>query len=287
MTVRASSQPAPPLLREIRAEAGWQAVDFISDLHLHPADPATARAWRTYLAGLSQASPGAADALFILGDLFEAWPGDDCLRSPGFASDCASALRAVSAQRPVYFLHGNRDFLIGAEFAAATGVQLMDDPAVLDFGGRRVLLSHGDALCLADTDYQRFRAQVRHPAWIEGVLARPLAERVALAQQMREQSAASQRQMHPADADTALTQRWLQEAQAGALVHGHTHRPAEHDAGPGLRRWVLSDWDARATPPRAEALRLTRAGAFRRVPLAALTPDSAPPRSDAQSDSLK
>lgn len=252
----------PAVLREIRAEPGWGSVDFISDLHLHPGDAATVRAWREYL-------PEAADALFILGDLFEAWPGDDCLRSPGFAAACAQALRAASAQRPVYLLHGNRDFLLGHEFAAASGAQLIADPAVLDFGPRRVLLSHGDALCLDDTEYQRFRAQVRDPAWIADILARPLAEREALARQMRAQSEARHQAMQGgvtyADADTALALRWLQEADAQVLVHGHTHRPAEHALAGGRVRWVLSDWDAQARPPRAQVLRLGRDGHFTRM----------------------
>lgn len=278
------------MLREVRAASHWRSVDFISDLHLHPEDPDTAQAWQDYLANTP------ADAVFILGDLFEVWPGDDCLEAPSdqvapapghraasraeacaetssaktraFARACAAALRVASGRLDLHFLHGNRDFLLGSGFAAATGAQLLADPVVLDFGPRKVLLSHGDALCLDDVDYQRFRAQVRDPAWIGALLQRPLAEREALGRQLRAQSDARHAaQPTYADADTALACRWLRVAGAQVLVHGHTHRPADHDLGDGLIRQVLSDWDARAQPPRAQALRLTAEGQFQRVNL--------------------
>ncbi len=252
--------PAP--LPRVEAAAGWRSVDFISDLHLHPGDPATAAAWRAYLASTP------ADALFILGDLFEAWPGDDAAEVPGFDADCAQALQQIAARMPVFFLHGNRDFMVGAALAARTGMALMQDPALLVFGNQRVLLSHGDALCLADTEYLRFRAQVRAPGWAEALMARPLPERQALARQLRAESASRQATGQPyADADEALARQWLQAAGASALVHGHTHRPARHDLGNGLTRIVLTDWDLQARPPRAEALRLDRSGQFQRIPL--------------------
>ena len=286
-----AGSPPPGLAHEVRAAPHWRQVDFISDLHLHPEDPATTEAWRTYLASTE------ADAVFILGDLFEVWPGDDCLRgtadtgpaigasaSPppssdsglesararAFARECAAALRAASQRLALFFLHGNRDFLLGDGFAAATGAQGLADPALLDFGPRKVLLSHGDALCLDDVDYQRFRAQVRDPAWIAALLQRPLAEREALGRQLRAESAARHAtQPTYADADAALSRQWLRESGAQVLVHGHTHRPADHDLGEGLVRRVLSDWDAAATPPRAQVLRLDAAGVFERVDLLA------------------
>jgi len=268
-------QTGAPMLREVRAASHWRSVDFISDLHLHPEDPDTAQAWQDYLVNTP------ADAVFILGDLFEVWPGDDCLGTPAdaatepasaqaraFAVTCAAALRGASERLALYFLHGNRDFLLGSGFAAATGAQGLDDPVVLDFGPRKVLLSHGDALCLDDVDYQRFRAQVRDPAWIGALLQRPLAEREALGRQLRAQSDARHAaQPTYADADTALACQWLRAAGAQVLVHGHTHRPADHDLGDGLIRQVLSDWDVRAQPPRAQALRLTAQGQFQRVDL--------------------
>lgn len=289
-----------PALGEVRAAPGWRQVDFVSDLHLHAGDPATLAAWGRYLAQTS------ADAVFILGDLFEVWPGDDCLRAlrpsaaaqdtgltglraadgggagvdieaddgsvdrePAFADTCVDMLRAASRQRPIYFLHGNRDFLLGEGFAAATGTQRLADPALLVFGPRKVLLSHGDALCLDDVDYQRFRAQVRDPAWIKTLLRRPLAEREALARDLRAQSEARHREQPTyADADTHMSRQWLHKAGADTLVHGHTHRPAEHELGDGLVRRVLSDWDAGAQPPRAEVLRLDTQGQFQRLRLA-------------------
>ncbi|KQT10342.1 UDP-2,3-diacylglucosamine diphosphatase [Ramlibacter sp. Leaf400] len=254
---------ALPPVHELAAEPSWRSVDLISDLHLQDSEPATFEAWRRYLA-----SPGA-DAIVILGDLFEAWPGDDVLQVPGFSADCAAVLRAASAARPVFFMHGNRDFLVGEAFAQATGVQLLPDPTVLAFGGQRWLLSHADALCLGDVEYLRFREQVRDPKWQRALLARPLAERQALARSLRAKSEGRKRSGATyADVDTDAARAWLAAARATVLVHGHTHRPAEHDLGDGLRRVVLTDWDLQAQPPRAQALRLSVEGRARRVPLA-------------------
>ncbi len=247
----------------VSAQPAWACADFISDLHLQPSQPATFAAWRAYL----QATP--ADAVFILGDLFEAWTGDDAADTPGFAADCAQVLREACAHRPVFLLHGNRDFLVGSALAARCGFTLMHDPAVLAFGGRRYLLSHGDALCLGDAEYLRFRQQVRDPRWITAFLARPLHEREAVARQLRDASQARHAvTTEYADADADLSRQWLAAAGADTLVHGHTHRPADHDLGQGLRRLVLSDWDLEAAPPRAEALRLHADGRFERIALA-------------------
>jgi UDP-2,3-diacylglucosamine hydrolase len=251
-----------PQAAELPAAPSWRSVDCISDLHLQPAEPATFAAWQAYMA----ATP--ADAIFILGDLFEAWPGDDVLNTEGFEAGCAAVLREATRTRPVYFLHGNRDFLVGDAFARATGVQLLADPTVLTFAGRRWLLSHGDALCLGDVDYLKFRAQVRAPDWQHAFLARPLAERQAIAQSLRAES--EQRKQSGAsyaDVDREAALAWLGVAGAPTLVHGHTHRPADHVLDAGHRRIVLSDWDLGAPRPRAEALRLSVAGA-QRIPLA-------------------
>lgn len=252
---------------ELRAPAHWQAVDFISDLHLQATDPATLELWRAYL----QTDPASrADALFILGDLFEVWIGDDALRDPhAFVSTCAGLLHAHSRHTPVYFMHGNRDFLLGPAAADACGMQILEDPTVLDMHDQRWLLSHGDALCLDDTDYLRFRAQVRGIDWQTAFLSRPLQEREATARGIREQSEARKLANDPtrwADVDTEAARDWLRQGTAGTLIHGHTHRPAEHVMGPALRRVVLSDWDAGATPPRAEVLRLNATG-LHRLPL--------------------
>ena len=254
---------APPPVHPLAAEPGWRSADLISDLHLQESDPATFDAWRRFLATSD------ADALFILGDLFEAWPGDDVLDLGGFEADCARALREAAARRPVFFMHGNRDFLVGEAFSRATGVRLLPDPTVLVLGEHRWLLSHGDPLCLGDTEYLAFRAQVRQEQWQRELLRRPLAERQALARSMRARSEDRKRSGATyADADPDEARAWLGAANAATLVHGHTHRPADHDLGAGLRRIVLSDWDLQARPPRAEALRLSIHGSARRIPLA-------------------
>ena len=255
-------EATPPSLMTVTADPAWASVDFLSDLHLHASEPETAAAWMQYLARTP------ADALFILGDLFEAWTGDDCALAPGFAADCVRALREAGRNKPIHVMHGNRDFLLGPDFAKQAGVRLIDDPCVLVLGAQRLVLSHGDALCLADTDYLRFRAEVRAPGWAQAFLARPLAEREAAAREMRARSQARQREVPTqADADTLLCRQWLDAAGAQVLVHGHTHRPADHDLGDGRQRRVLSDWEASRTPPRLEVLRLTRDGRFTREPL--------------------
>ena len=254
---------APPPVHELAAEPRWRSAALASRLLLHESGPAPFEAWRRFLAASD------ADALFILGDLFEAWPGDDVLDLGGYEADCARALREAAARRPVFFMHGNRDFLVGEAFARATGVRLLPDPTVLLLGEHRWLLSHGDPLCLDDTEYLAFRAQVRQAQWQRELLRRPLAERQALARSMRAQSEDRKRSGATyADADPDEARDWLAAANATTLVHGHTHRPADHDLGSGLRRIVLSDWDLQARPPRAEARRLSIDGGARRIPLA-------------------
>jgi UDP-2,3-diacylglucosamine hydrolase len=203
--------------------------------------------------------------VFILGDLFEVWVGDDAVTpdpAACFEARCAQVLHAASQRLALFFLHGNRDFLLGPAFAQACGMTLLDDPTPLDFAGQRWLLSHGDALCLDDTDYQLFRTQVRSAPWQQAFLAKPLAERQAMAQAIRTQSENRKRSGMPyADVDSAAACDWLATAQASTLIHGHTHRPADHALPSGStqarRRLVLSDWDAMATPVRAEVLRLS------------------------------
>jgi len=259
---------AAPWCTVLQAPAAWRVVDFISDLHLQAGEPATLQTWQRYMASTP------ADAVFILGDLFEVWVGDDAAAVPGFEQDCGQVLAATARCRDVFFMPGNRDFLLGKAFLETCRMQELQDPTVLAFAGQRWLLSHGDALCLDDTDYQQFRTQVRSPGWQEAFLARPLAERQALARGMREQSEARKQTSAPADyadVDAATARQWLQAAGASTLIHGHTHRPADHDLGDpadratdgageasarsALRRVVLSDWDACASPPRAQILR--------------------------------
>jgi UDP-2,3-diacylglucosamine hydrolase len=161
----------------------------------------------------------------------------------------------------VYFMCGNRDFLVGSELLHATGMQGLSDPTVLELDladgtiPTRILLSHGDALCLDDHDYLAFRAQVRQPEWQADFLAKHLAERQAYARSAREQSEALKRSHTDyADVDTQAAISWLKSTNAQVLLHGHTHKPATHDLGHSLSRWVLSDWHADTTAPRLEVL---------------------------------
>lgn len=248
---------------ELIAPSRWACVDFISDLHLQASEALTFEAWRQYLLHTT------ADAVFILGDLFEVWVGDDMLLSPhgSFEHQCADVLRTASAQRDIYILCGNRDFLMGSALMAACGCTLLEEPCTLAFGGQRWLLVHGDAQCLDDTDYMQFRSLVRAPAWQREFLAKPLAERIAVARGIRTQSEAHKRSdAIYADVDHPAANALLDEASAQHMVHGHTHRPAKHDLGGGRDRLVLSDWDLAAQPPRAEVLRLRLSGTVERIP---------------------
>lgn len=247
----------PPLLSEpvpsIHVPQPWQRIDFISDLHLDASEPATFDAWVQHMAHTP------ADALFILGDLFEVWVGDDT--QDLFALQCLAVLTATARRIPVFFMCGNRDFLVGSDLLNATGMQALSDPTVLDLGSdatqtpTRILLSHGDALCLDDHDYLAFRALVRQPEWQAAFLAKPLAERQAYARSARNQSEARKlSQTSYADVDTPAAIAWLKTTNAQVLLHGHTHQPATHDLGNSLSRWVLSDWHADSQPPRLEVV---------------------------------
>lgn len=254
-----------PPLEELVAPCDWRAVDFIADLHLQPHEGATFAAWQRYLQHTQ------ADALCILGDLFEVWVGDDALEEPGsFESQCCTLLHAAAQRLPVFFMPGNRDFLAGSAFAQRCGLTALSDPTVLVWAGQRILLSHGDALCLGDVDYQRFRVQARSLAWQQQFLAQPLGQRRAQARSIRSQSEArKQSGAWYADVDSPSACQWLRAAGASTLLHGHTHRPAEHSLADGLGRVVLSDWDCAATPPRAQVLRWHAGGGFERFcPLA-------------------
>ena len=247
--------PRPPL-PELRADPAWRCIDLLSDVHLHAAMPLTFEAWRSHLLNTP------AEAVLMLGDLFEVWVGDD-QRCNGFEARCLQVLQAASRQRLLVFMPGNRDFLIGDAMLADAGLLRLADPTVLLAFGQRWLLSHGDALCLSDTAYQQFRQQVRTPAWQQHFLAQPLALRQQQARAMRDASAAHQARLPAADladVDEATAIAWLDAAAAPALIHGHTHRPASHALPGGRSRHVLGDWDLDASPPRAHALRLTVSG---------------------------
>lgn len=256
--------PAPstlPRFWEVRAPSSWTAIDFISDLHLSPATPRTFEAWREHVLRTP------ADAVFILGDLFEAWIGDDA-RHSGFEADCAEVLADAASRRNVAFMVGNRDFLVGAQLLQACGVMALADPTVLIAFGERVLLSHGDELCIADVDYQRFRTEVRGDAWQAAFLGQPLPQRREQARRIREESDRRKREQAPGewfDVDAATAVRWMHEAGTPTLIHGHTHRPGTEPLAPGFTRHVLSDWDVDdRLAPRAEVLRW-RGGSLSRV----------------------
>lgn len=248
-----------PALFEFPAPAAWRAIDFISDLHLSEQMPRTVDALCAHL----RHTP--ADAVFILGDLFEVWVGDDA-RSRPFERQLVELLAEGASRLHMAFMQGNRDFLVGAALLRACGLTGLPDPTVLDAWGQRIVLSHGDALCLADEPYQAFRRQVRSAAWQAEFLARPLPTRLKIAAEIR-QASQSRRQFDgdaAADVDTAAAVRWLHGLGAHELVHGHTHRPGSAPLAPGYKRHVLSDWDLDQAD-RAEVLRLTRDG-FSRVP---------------------
>ena len=222
---------------------------FVSDLHLDPARPEITALFLRFL----QREAASADALYILGDLFEAWVGDDDPSSTG--QQVADGLRRLAdAGVPVYFVHGNRDFLVGQDYAGRAGMRILPDPAVVSLYGEPVLVMHGDLLCTDDHAYQAFRAQTRDPHWQAMFLAQPLAARQAFAAQARQASMSRQQDMIDGDRASfeAVTDINPQAVEAtlarfgvATLVHGHTHRPAMHAVRIGDRegrRIVLGDW---------------------------------------------
>ena len=211
---------------------------FVSDLHIDETRPAV-------LAGLQrlvETEAATVDALFILGDLVEVWVGDD--DDGPVAASVRDTLTAASRRCAVFVMHGNRDFLIGARFAADTGATLIDDPSVVDIDGNRVLLAHGDAYCTGDVEYQRLRTLLRSSAWQTGVLASTLEDRRALAASLRARSIAANenKATNIMDVTPSSVLKAMDDAAVSLMVHGHTHRPGIHLGG-GRRRIVLGDWD--------------------------------------------
>jgi UDP-2,3-diacylglucosamine hydrolase len=219
---------------------------FISDLHLTEERPAANEQFIAFLEGKARS----ADALYILGDLFEYWIGDDDLEQP-FNAVMASLLRGLTrAEVPVYVMHGNRDFLMGERFCAATGAQLLADPTVHEIQGVKTLLVHGDTLCTDDLDYQNWRRIARSDEWQRAFLSKPRAERHSLILGLREKSKAVI-QAKPAeimDVNDAAVAQALRRHGVTRLVHGHTHRPGQRALsvdGRPAERWVLPDWYGR------------------------------------------
>jgi len=217
---------------------------FISDLHLCSSRPEITQQFLQFLSTTAKQ----ADALFILGDLFEYWAGDDDL-TDGHHQHVATAFKsATAAGMPIYFMHGNRDFLIGGDFAQACGIKLLIDPTLISLYGYRLLLSHGDELCTDDTGYQQFRLQVRDAQWKQSFLNQALADRKAQIETLRQRSESEKSQKSAlimdvnADAVEALIRT---HDYPQLFIHGHTHRPARHQLtvdGHSCERWVLGDW---------------------------------------------
>jgi len=234
------------------------ATLFISDLHLDPARPEITRLFGEFIEGEARH----ADALYILGDLFEAWVGDDDPSETG--AFVAGKLKALSDSGvPVYFMHGNRDFLLGEDYARRAGMILLPDPSIVELYGKPVLLMHGDLLCTDDTAYQQFRTQTRDPAWQAQFLSQPLPARLAFAQQARAASQARQGELRDAGTMETITDvspdsvtGTFARHGVDTLIHGHTHRPAVHEldvGGKACRRIVLGDWYTQGSVLRVDA----------------------------------
>jgi len=216
---------------------------FISDLHLHPSKPDVADYFLRYLQVISAKT----QSLYILGDLFDAWIGDDYKNE--FSDHIIRALAAFSSSgKQLFLMHGNRDFLLGEQFCRTTGATLLTDPCVIDLHGEQVLLMHGDSLCVEDTAYQKFRKMVRDPVWQSELLARPVEERLQIAQGYRNDSRLKNQEKSEdiMDVTASEVQRIMSVYDVRLLIHGHTHRPNRHAfniEGEPAERIVLGDWD--------------------------------------------
>ncbi|RFA30874.1 UDP-2,3-diacylglucosamine diphosphatase [Alkalilimnicola ehrlichii] len=221
--------------------ASDKPVLFISDLHLDPSRP---QLGALFLTLLEQARSQAA-ALYILGDLFEAWIGDDAVSGD---EPPLQGMRALSASGvPLYIMRGNRDFLLGERFAELTGATLLEDPTVIDLHGEPTLLMHGDSLCIDDTEYQQFRAMVHNRQWQQNFLAKSIPERIAMAKAARTESSGRNASIddYLMDVNQGAVEAAMREHGVHRLIHGHTHRPAVHDFeldGKAAQRIVLGDW---------------------------------------------
>ncbi|OED41052.1 UDP-2,3-diacylglucosamine diphosphatase [Endozoicomonas sp. (ex Bugula neritina AB1)] len=218
-------------------------VLFISDLHLTPERPGIARAFCEFM---THRAPSA-DALYILGDFFEYWVGDDAMEP--FHHEMAAQLKAFTdTGKPLHLMPGNRDFAIGKQFLKATRAQWLQDPTLIDLNGERVLLMHGDLLCTQDVQYLKYRKRIRHPLVLSILRMTPLSYRKKLGQKIRENSkrAKTGKSLNIMDVTPEEVVRMMEQSDVKTLIHGHTHRPAIHQVslqqGEG-RRYVLGDWD--------------------------------------------
>jgi UDP-2,3-diacylglucosamine hydrolase len=241
-------------------------IFFIADLHLTPEHPSTVQLFHRFI---QQHAPQA-QALYILGDLFETWVGDDDLTHP-FNQEISASLKALSTQNvEIFFIAGNRDFLIGPRFAQATGLTCLPDPSIITLFGTPTLLAHGDSFCTDDLAYQNFRQQVRTAAWQNTFLAQSLSQRHAIAASIRARSehAKSAKSMASMDVnhatiEAALTAAAHHSSSIKRIIHGHTHQPARHEyqyADDVVERWVLPDWYEQAGKCNAGYLICSEAG---------------------------
>jgi UDP-2,3-diacylglucosamine hydrolase len=215
---------------------------FISDLHLCPAAPELAQAFEDFM----RKHASGADELYILGDFFDAWIGDD--EDDGFYLNLIALIRQYADKGlPIYFQHGNRDFLVGDDFAKAAGVTLLPEQHVISLGETKALLMHGDALCTDDQAYMAFRAQVRDPQWQQQILSLPLDQRRVMAAQLRAQSQSmnSNKAEDIMDVNEQAVRTVVEQSGAQTLIHGHTHRPQRHPLA-SAERIVLGDWGSKA-----------------------------------------
>lgn len=216
---------------------------FIADLHLCESRPAISGVFKAFLSGPARR----AEALYILGDLFEYWPGDDAAGLDFYAGITQALAEVASSRVALYLMHGNRDFLIGNQMADLISARLLVDPYAISLYGTPTLLMHGDTLCTDDTGYLEFRGQVRDPAWQQTFLAAPLDQRIATAEQLRRQSAEHKQSKSPEimDVNAVAVSAVFHDCACTRLIHGHTHRPAHHTLlvdGLARERWVLNDW---------------------------------------------
>ena len=214
---------------------------FISDLHLDEKRPEITRAFFQFL----KEKASNADQLYILGDFFEVWIGDDAISA--FQREIIDALKKLSDHCNIFFMHGNRDFLIGNMFADLSGLTLLNEPSVISLNGTNTLLLHGDSLCTEDTEYMKFRAMVRNPEWQSMFLNKTIEERVAIAKQLRDKSKeeTSSKEEYITDVTLSEVENIMQTTNCPLLIHGHTHRPAVHDFKlneSDAQRIVLGDW---------------------------------------------
>ncbi len=219
------------------------ATLFISDLHLSVERPTIVELFLRFL----RERCVRADALYILGDLFEYWIGDDAAEASGYLPVMEGLRKLTGTGTPVYLMHGNRDFLLDGTFEQATGVRLLPDPSIIDLYGQPVLLMHGDTLCTDDVEYQTFRATVRNPTWIGRFVSKGLKERRTIVESLRETSKAATAAKKPEimDANQEAIEAAMTAYRIRRLIHGHTHRPAQHEfqlGGETAYRTVLGDW---------------------------------------------